>query len=473
MADDHGNNLATFISRLTEALGPKGVSTDAHEIAPHIQDWRGRWHGTTPVLVKPSSTEEVAKTMTLCAEYGFAVNPQGGNSGMVNGSVPDGEVLISLKRMNRVREVDVLNDAMTLEAGVVLTRAQEIADENGRLFPLSLGAQGVAMIGGLISTNAGGVGVLRYGMMRDLVLGIEAVLPDGRVWNGLRGLRKDNTGYDLKHLFIGAEGTLGVVTAATLKLFPKPAVKETAWVTVESPAKAVDLLMLAKQASGGAVTGFEIVSQLGLQLVLKHIPDTRDPLPTALPWRVLVELSLPRVGGARDLIETMLGDAIEQGIAADAVICESEAQKAMVWKIRENIAVAERAHGKALKHDVSVPVSRVAEFMERGAALAHQMQPGADVIAFGHVGDGNIHFNITPPPGADQDRFVEQDGLPLSKAVHDLIASLNGSISAEHGIGRLKRDELAWRKSAVEMDMMRAVKAALDPNGRMNPGRVL
>ena len=473
MADDPGDRISTFIARLTEALGPKGVSTDAHEIEPHLQDWRGRWKGSTPVLVKPSSTEELSAAMTLCAEYGLAVNPQGGNSGMVNGSVPQGEVLISLKRMNRVREVDVLNDAMTLEAGVILTKAQEVAQENDRLFPLSLGAQGVAMIGGLISTNAGGVQVLRYGMMRDLVLGIEAVLPDGRVWNGLRGLRKDNTGYDLKHLFIGAEGTLGIVTAATLKLFPRPAVKETAWVTVASPQKAVELLALAKQASGGAVTGFEIVPALGLQLVLKHIPDTRDPLPTALPWRILMELSLPREEGARDLIESLLADALEKEIVADAVICETEAQKAMVWKIRENIAVAERAHGKALKHDVSVPVSRVAEFMERGIALAHAMNPGADVIAFGHVGDGNIHFNITPPPGADQDRFVDHDGLPMSKAIHDLIASLNGSISAEHGIGRLKRDELAWRKSPVEMEMMRAVKRALDPDGRMNPGRVL
>jgi FAD/FMN-containing dehydrogenase len=345
MADDQGDRISTFIARLTDALGPKGVSTDAHEIDPHISDWRGRWKGSTPVLVKPASTEEVSAAMTLCAEYGLAVNPQGGNSGMVNGSVPQGEVLISLRRMNKVREVDVLNDAMTLEAGVILTRAQEVAEQHDRLFPLSLGAQGVAMIGGLISTNAGGVQVLRYGMMRDLVLGIEAVLPDGRVWNGLRGLRKDNTGYDLKHLFIGAEGTLGIVTAATLKLFPRPAVKETAWVTVASPAKAVELLQLAKAASGGAVTGFEIVPQLGLQLVLRHIPDTRDPLPSGLPWRVLVELSLPREDGARDMMESLLADAIGQEIVADAVICASEAQKAMVWKIRENIAVAERAHG--------------------------------------------------------------------------------------------------------------------------------
>ncbi len=474
MPDDSSpSRIADAIARLTEALGPKGVSTDPHEIAPHVQDWRGRWKGSTPVLVKPSSTQEAATAMGVCAGLGLAVTPQGGNSGLVNGGVPYGEVLISLKRMNRVREVDVLNDAMTLEAGVILTHAQNVAAENGRLFPLSLGAEGVATIGGLISTNAGGVAVLRYGMMRDLVMGIEAVLPDGRVWNGLRGLRKDNTGYDLKHLFIGAEGTLGVVTAATLKLFPQPAVKETAWVTVEAPAKAVELLARAKAASGGAVTGFEIVPEFGLQLVLKHIPGTRDPLPSAAPWRVLVELSLPREEGARDMLEAILADALESGLVLDAAIAETEAQKAMLWKIRENIAVAEKAHGKALKHDVSVPVSRVAEFMGRATDLVRAQAPGADIIAFGHVGDGNIHYNVTPPPGVDQDRWLEGDGLVVTRAVHDLIGELNGSISAEHGIGRLKREELASRKSSVEMDMMRAVKAALDPEGRMNPGRVL
>jgi FAD/FMN-containing dehydrogenase len=474
MPDDQGAaRMQEFIRRLTEALGPKGVSTDAHEIEPHLQDWRGRWKGSTPVLVKPASTEEASQAMALCAEYGLPVTPQGGNSGMVNGSIPQDEVLVSLKRMNKVRAVDALNDSMTLEAGVVLTRAQEIADENGRLFPLALGAQGVATIGGLISTNAGGVAVLRYGMMRDLVLGIEAVLPDGRVWNGLRGLRKDNTGYDLKQLFIGAEGTLGLVTAATLKLFPKPAVREIAWAVVESPRQAVELLAKAKAASGGAVTGFEIVSDFALGLVLKHIPDTRDPLPSQAAWRVLIELSLPRAEGARDMMEGLLADAAEAGLIADAVMADTEAQKAMLWKIRETIAVAEKAHGKALKHDVSVPVSRVAEFIERGTKLARSIVPGVDVIAFGHVGDGNIHFNITPPQGADQDAFVDRDGLPISKAIHDLIVELNGSISAEHGIGRLKRDELAWRKSPVEIEMMRAVKKALDPEGRMNPGRVL
>ena len=474
MADDPGlARLADFIARVTEALGPKGVSTDAVEIAPHIQDWRGRWMGRTPVLIKPASTEDVARTLHLAAAYGIAITPQGGNSGMVNGGIPYGEALLSLKRLNRVREVDPLNDAMTLEAGVILTRAQEIADAAGRLFPLSLGAEGVATIGGLISTNAGGVAVLRYGMMRDLVLGIEAVLPDGRIWNGLRGLRKDNTGYDLKQLFIGAEGTLGVVTAATLKLFPKPAVKETAWAVVRSPAAAVEFLARAKAASGGAVTGFELISSFALDLVLKHIPDTRDPVPTSAPWRVLLELSLPRLEGARDMIEALLGEAAEAGLIQDAAIAESLAQGQMMWKIRETISPAEKAHGKALKHDVSVPISRVAEFMERGEGLALKITPGVDVIAFGHVGDGNIHFNITPPPGSDQDAFLEDEGPKVTRAIHDLVSELNGSISAEHGIGKLKREELAWRKSAVEIAMMRAHKSALDPENRMNPGRVV
>jgi FAD/FMN-containing dehydrogenase len=464
--------MQAFIGRLTEALGPRGVSTDAHEIAPHLQDWRGRWKGETPVLVKPSTTEEVAAAMRLCAEYGMAVTPQGGNSGMVNGGVPYGEVLISLRRMNKVREVDALNDAMTLEAGVVLTQAQEIADKAGRLFPLSLGAEGVATIGGLISTNAGGVAVLRYGMMRDMVLGIEAVLPDGRVWNGLRGLRKDNTGYDLKQLFIGAEGTLGVVTAATLKLFPKPAVKETAWLVIESPDKAVELLALAKAATGGAVTGFEIVPKFALDLVLKHIPDVRDPLPSDAPWRLLVEVSQPREERARELTESWLTDAAERGLILDAAVADTLAQAGMMWKIRENISIAERAHGKALKHDVAVPVSRVAEFLRAGEALVRKVAPGADLIAFGHVGDGNIHFNVTPPPGKG-DQWLDGEGLAVTHAVHDLIASLNGSISAEHGIGKLKRDELAERKAGVEIDLMRAVKRALDPDNRMNPGRVV
>ncbi|MBI1339193.1 FAD-binding protein [bacterium] len=480
MADDVSSahpigeaEAAALVQRLRTALGDKGVSTDPHEIAPHIQDWRGRWRGWTPVLVKPASTEEVARAVRICAEAGASITPQGGNSGLVNGGVPYGEVLISLRRMNQVREVDPRNDAMTLEAGVVLTEAQRVADEAGRLFPLSLGAEGVATIGGLISTNAGGVAVLRYGMMRDLVLGLEVVLPDGQIWNGLRALRKDNTGYDLKHLFIGAEGTLGVVTAATLKLFPRPAVRETAWAVVASPDDAVALLARAKHLSGGAVTGFELVPSLALDLVVEHLPGARDPLPASAPWRVLIELSLPRAEGARELMEAILADAMEAGLASDAAIAGNEAQRAAMWRIRENIAVAEKAHGKARKHDVSVPVSRLPDFMTRAGALVEATLPGATIIAFGHVGDGNMHYNVVPPRGVDPEAFVEDAGAPVTRAIHDLVTELNGSISAEHGVGKLKREELADRKAGVELDLMRAVKQALDPAGRMNPGRVL
>ncbi len=465
--------LEAFKARVLKALGPKGVSVDPVEIAPLVSDWRERWKGETPVLIKPSSTEETSIAMTLAAEYGLAVTPQGGNSGLVNGGIPYGEILISMRRMNAIREIDVLNDAMTVEAGVILTTAQEKADEADRLFPLSLAAEGVATIGGLISTNAGGVAVLRYGMMRDLVLGIEAVLPDGRVWNGLRALRKDNTGYDLKQLFIGAEGTLGVVTAATLKLFPKPAVKEVAWCTLATAADAVAFLAKAKALSGGAVTGFELVSTSCVDLVTRHIPDVRDPLPSDAPWRVLMELSLPQREGAREMIEAILGDALEAELIQDAVIAESEAQPQLPWKIREMVPIAEKAHGKAVKHDVSVPVSRIAELLDKGAEAIARIEPGTEIIAFGHVGDGNIHYNMTPPPGIDGDEFVTGRGLVVSGVVNDLVSSLNGSISAEHGIGMLKRDELARRKSDVEIDLMRAVKAAFDPENRMNPGRVI
>ncbi|MEZ5938316.1 MAG: FAD-binding oxidoreductase [Hyphomonadaceae bacterium] len=465
-------DVTALVADLQGVLGSKSVSTDSAEIAPLVEDWRGRWTGTTPVLVKPASTAEVAEAVRICAKHGVAVNPQGGNTGLVNGGVPHGEVLISLRRMNRVREIDPLNDAMTLEAGVILADAQRVAEEAGRLFPLSLGSEGVATIGGLISTNAGGVGVLRYGMMRDLVLGLEVVLPDGRIWNGLRALRKDNTGYDLKQLFIGGEGTLGIVTAATLKLFPRPAAKATAWANIRSPEDAVKLLALAKEYTGGQVTGFEIIPAFGLDLVLKHIPDTRDPLPGAAPWRVLLEVSLARREGVRDMMEGLLAAAFEEGMVEDAVIAESDAQSALLWKLRESVPVAERVHGKALKHDVSVPVSRIARFLDEGAALVRQVAPGSELIAFGHVGDGNIHFNVTPPPG-EGDAWLESEGRQVTSAIHEYVVSLEGSISAEHGIGRLKRDELPQRKSEVEMDLMRMVKHALDPDGRMNPGRVL
>jgi FAD/FMN-containing dehydrogenase len=465
--------IVDLADEIRSVLGPRGVSTDPADIDPLLTDWRGRWRGEAPILIRPQTTSEAAFAVEACARRGVCINPQGGNTGLVNGGIPQGEALFSMRRMNRVREVDALNDAMILEAGVVLTDAQAAAERVDRLFPLSLGAEGVATIGGLVSTNAGGVAVLRYGMMRDLTLGLEAVLPDGRIFSGLRALRKDNTGYDLKHLFIGAEGTLGLITAVSVKLFPRPAARETAWAAIPSVDAAVRLLALFKKRTGGAVTGFELVSDLALTLVLRHVPNVRDPLPSELPWRVLVEVSSGSPMGLRETVEGCLVEAAEAGLLSDAAIAETTAQARMMWSIRESIAVAERAHGKAVKHDVSVPVSSLPAFMAEAETLIARQCPGADIIAFGHVGDGNMHYNVTPPPGVDPSEWVEGDGVPLSHAVHDLIMRHNGSISAEHGIGRLKRDELADRKDAVEMDLMRLLKRAIDPQGLFNPGRVL
>ncbi|MEM8919796.1 MAG: FAD-binding oxidoreductase [Pseudomonadota bacterium] len=475
MADDLSPKGVTpaFLETARQLLGDKGLVIDADEVAPYIADWRGRWRGETPAVVKPASTEETAAFMKLCAEHGVAVTPQGGNTGLVNGGVPYGEILISMTRMRAVRDIDPINDSITVEAGAVLANVQDAAEEAGRFFPLSLGSEGNATIGGLISTNAGGVAVLRYGMMRDLVLGLEAVLPDGRIWNGLTALRKDNTGYDLKHLFIGAEGTLGVVTAATLKLFPQMAAKEVAWASVASARDAVELLSLMKQETGGAVTSFELIPARGVDLVLKHIPDTRDPLPSDKPWRVLVELSFAKREGARDAMETALGAGFEKGLVEDAVIAESDAQAAAIWKLRETLPEAEKLDGKAVKHDVSVPISALSEFVERTEAEVLKLFPGTHIMAFGHVGDGNMHYNVVPPAGVDDSAYVEAEGPAIMALVHDIVGELDGSISAEHGIGLLKRDDLAARTSPVAIDLMQTLKAALDPDGRMNPGRVI
>ena len=461
---------ADIIDRLKSALGPKGWSQDAHEIEPHVKDWRGRYQGHSPILLKPGSTEEVAAAVKICAEAGIAITPQGGNTSLCGASTPQGEVLISLKRMNQVREIDAANDSMTVEAGCILETLQNTAAEANRLFPLSLGSQGSAMIGGLISTNAGGVHVLRYGMTRDLVLGLEAVLPNGEVWSGLTGLRKDNTGYDLKQLLIGAEGTLGIITAATLKLFPRPARLELAFCALSSADDAVDFLGLAKQASGGAVTAFEIMPRNALDLVLEHVPGTRNPLTGSHDWYVVCEMSFGREDGARDTLEAALGEAFEKGLIADAAIAENDSQQHDFWRLRETIAEAERAHGKALKHDISIPVSKMPAFMNRATAMVERDYPQAEVIAFGHVGDGNVHFNIMARDIGAGDDFLA--GIkPASDIVYDLVDQYGGSISAEHGIGILKREELARRKP-VDVTVMRAIKQALDPDGIMNP-RVL
>ncbi len=457
----------TVLDTLRSSLDPKAWSDDPAELAGHVRDWRGRYQGETPLLLKPGSTEEVARVLAVCNEAGIAVLPQGGNTGLVGGSTPHGEVLISLKRMNAIRAIDTANDSLTCEAGAILETVQGAAAEAGKLFPLSLGAQGSAMIGGLISTNAGGVHVLRYGMMRELVLGLEAVLPDGRVLSDLSGLRKDNTGYDLKQLFIGAEGTLGVVTAATLKLFARPASTAVAVAAVDGPRQAVELLGHMKDATGGAVAAFELMPKRGLDMVVEHVPGARHPLEGAPQWTVLIELTSAEKDRAAALMETALEGAFEKALLSDAVIAQSEAQAHEFWMLRESIPEGEKAHGKAAKHDVSVPVSRMAAFMEEAIALAESADPEAMVVAFGHVGDGNVHFNVSRrAPGAD-DAFIERIA-PISAQIYDLVDRHHGSISAEHGIGTLKQAELLARKP-VEAEVMRAIKAALDPKGIMNP----
>ena len=458
------------LDALKSALGPKGWSTDPEDMAPYTRDWRGRWQGETPILLKPASTAETAEAVRICAGAGIAITPQGGNTGLVGGSIPQGEVLISMARMKQVREVDTANDSLTVEAGCILETVQTLAAENDRLFPLSLGSQGSATIGGLISTNAGGVHVLRYGMMRDLVLGIEAVLPDGRIWNGLRGLRKDNSGYDLKQIFIGAEGTLGIVTAATLKLFPRPSEMTVAFAGIPSPSAAVELLGIAKAASGGTLSALEIIPRNALDLVLKHIPGSRDPLAASHPWYVLLEIGAGRMGEGRAAMEAALETGLERGLVEDAVIAESEAQAQALWQLREPIAEAEKTHGKAAKHDVSIPVSKIAAFIAEGAGVAERMLESAEVIAFGHVGDGNVHFNVMQKAEGAGEDFVAAC-LPVTEAIYDLVQTYGGSIAAEHGVGTLKSGDLA-RHRPLEVEMMRSIKSALDPRGIMNP-RVL
>ncbi len=455
---------------LTQSLPTNAWSTDPGEIDGHTRDWRGRYRGESPLLLKPGSTEEVAKILKACNEAGIAVLPQGGNTGLVGGSTPQGEVLISLKRMTAVRAIDPANESLTCEAGAILETIQSTAADAGKLFPLSLGSQGSAMIGGLISTNAGGVHVLRYGMMRDLVLGLEVVLPDGRILSDLSGLRKDNTGYDLKQLFIGAEGTLGIVTAATLKLFPRPASTAVAVAAVNNPRAAVELLGFMKDHTGGAVAAFELMPKNAIDLAVGHIPGVRQPLDSAPDWAVLIELVSAEKNRASSLLEEALGAAFERELTSDAVISQSDAQAASFWALREGIPEAEKAHGKAAKHDVSVPVSRMGQFMEEAIRLAENADPEVMVIAFGHVGDGNVHFNVArKAPGSDE-AFIERMA-PVTARIYDLVDSHGGSISAEHGVGILKQAELSARKPA-EVAVMRAIKQALDPRGIMNP-RVL
>ncbi|MFA7269530.1 MAG: FAD-binding oxidoreductase [Sterolibacterium sp.] len=471
-----------LLDTLVSIVGAAQVLDDASEMMPFLTDWRGRYGGQALCVVRPGCTEEVARSVAACVAAGVAIVPQGGNTGLVGGATPcaghpNGEVVVSLARMNRIRAIDLDNDTMTVEAGCILQRVQDVASEAGRLFPLSLAAEGSATIGGNLSTNAGGVQVLRYGSMRDLTLGVEVVLADGRVWNGLRGLRKDNTGYDLKHLFIGAEGTLGLITAAVLKLYPQPLARATAWVALAGPDAAVALLRRLRESCGERISAFEIVGRSALELVLKHIPAARDPLAQAYDWQVLVELSdvIPgpdtskKLGG---MLEKILAAEMGAGRLFDATLAQSEAQAGSLWQLRECIAEAQKIEGRSIKHDVSVPISHIAEFIARADAMLDKLFPGVRIVCFGHIGDGNLHYNLSKPAAQANAQFVAGQAA-VNRLVHDLVHELGGSISAEHGLGQLKREEILRYKSPVEMEMMRAVKAALDPLGLMNPGKLL
>ncbi|MDB5800424.1 MAG: hydroxyacid dehydrogenase [Rhodocyclales bacterium] len=468
--------MTDLIASLRTVVGDSHVLSTAADRAPFELDWRGRYRGDALCVVRPGTTAEVAAVVRICAERGIAMVPQGGNTGLVGGGVPLGngnEVVISLSRLNRVREIDPDNNTLTVEAGCTLVSVQAVAAEHDRLFPLSLASEGSCQIGGNLSANAGGVHVLRYGNTRELTLGLEAVLPDGRIWDGLRGLRKDNTGYDLKHLFIGAEGTLGIITAAVLKLFPMPRASAVAWVALADAADAIELLGKVRDVCGERLAAFEIVGRPALELVLRHIPGSTDPLREPSACYALIELTDP--ASDTDLqspLQTVLSTAMASGRIGDAVIAASETQAKSLWALRENISEAQRIEGVSIKHDIAVPVSSIPVFLERAGNALREAFPDIRVVAFGHAGDGNLHYNLSKPVAADNAGFIAQTAA-INRIVHDIVAALGGSISAEHGLGQLKREEVTRYKSPIELELMRSIKNALDPQHLMNPGKLI
>ena len=462
---------ADVLSRLKAVLGEGGWSQDPERLAPKLLEWRDRWTGETPLLALPKTTADVAAVVGICAESGTPITTQGGNTGLVGGQIPMGEVLLSTERMRTIRETDAFDDVLVAEAGVTLAAVHEAAAAMRRRFPLGLASEGSATVGGVVSTNAGGTQVLRYGMTRNLVLGLEAVLPNGEVWSGLKHLRKDNTGYDLKQLLIGAEGTLGVVTAAALKLYPVMVSRAVAMIGVESPEVAIQLLVRAKDETGGAVEAFELMGRLGVDFALKNIAGTRDPLAEVHPWYVLAEFSSGEPGSAEASMERFLASGLEDGLIDDAVVAQTEAQAKALWAIRENQSPAQKPEGATWKHDISVPVSRVAAFLTEATAAMAAFAPGARIAAFGHMGDGNIHYDVLRPDGgSDAEHAARRDAG--SRIVHDIVASMGGSISAEHGLGSMKTEEARRYKSSVEIEALSAIRRALDPKRIMNP-RVL
>lgn len=463
-----------LIGRFIAIVGAAHAITDLDEMAPHMREWRDRYHGRSPLVLRPGTVDEVSRILALANETHTPIVPQGGNTGLVGGQIPSErgtEIVVSLSRLNRIRDVDSEGNTLTVDAGVTLQACQEAADNVDRLFPLSLGAEGTCQIGGNLSTNAGGVAVLAYGNTRDLTLGLEVVLPGGEVWDGLRALRKDNTGYALKHLFVGAEGTLGIITGAVLKLFPKPKARETVFAGLTSPRDALSVFNRVQGAFGTALTSFEIMPRIGIDFCLRHLPGARDPLEAAHPWYALIEISAGNHRARGELEQTLMA-ALEDGLIKDAALAASEDQRQAFWHLRTGMSEVQREEGGSIKHDVAVPVASVPDFLEDASKAAVELIPGSRPVAFGHLGDGNIHFNISQPLDADKQAFLAR-WEEMNERIHGIVLDFGGTISAEHGIGRMKRDLMRGIKSEVEMDLMRRIKAALDPNGIMNPGKVL
>ncbi|MVT63593.1 FAD-binding protein [Bradyrhizobium pachyrhizi] len=461
-----------LLEKFRAIVGAKYAVTDAADIKPYVTEERDLFHGRSPLVLRPGSTAEVAAICKLATEHRIALVPQGGNTGLVGGQTPhNGEVVVSLRRLDKIRDIDVESNTMTCEAGVVLQIAQQKAADVDRLFPLSLGAEGSCTIGGNLSTNAGGTGALAYGVAREMALGVEVVLADGRVLNALSKLKKDNTGYDLRNLFIGAEGTLGIITAATLKLFPRPRAVETAYVGLASPAAALKLLSISRDQAAGALTSFELLADVAVDFSIRHGIDIRDPLESKHPWYVLMELSSSR-DDARDTLEAILAQGMEDGIVDDAVIAANLSQRQAFWKLRDEMSAAQKPEGGSIKHDISVPVAAVPAFIEEANAAVVKLIPGSRPVPFGHLGDGNIHYNVSQPVGANAADFLAR-WHDVNAVVFEIVLRMGGSISAEHGIGVLKRDELPDVKDKVAIELMRQVKVMLDPLGIMNPGKVL
>jgi len=470
--DDDRNLLDRFI----KIVGSSYALTEPGDIEPYLVEGRGLYHGASPLVLKPGSTEEVSAILKLASETRTPVVPAGGRTGLVGGQVPregGSDIILSLERMNRIREIDPVADVIIADGGCILADIQKAAEASDRLFPLSLGSEGSCRIGGNLSTNAGGTAVLAYGNMRQLCLGLEVVLPTGEIWDGLRRLKKDNSGYDLRDLFIGAEGTLGVITGAVLKLYPRPRGRQVAFAGVKSPADALALFESASLLCGTALTGFELMPRIGIEFTTRHVPGVRDPLESVHPWYALIDISTSdsaETAGA--MINTLMEQAFERGLIQDAVIAASLAQQNAIWHMRESMSDAQKPEGGSIKHDVSVPVSRVPQFLAEADRAVMTAMPGARICAFGHLGDGNIHYNISQPVGADKTEFIAR-WREMNAIVHGIVRSLGGSISAEHGVGQLKRDELISTRPAIETELMNRIKDAFDPAGIMNPGKVV